>query len=96
MNQRHDKLALVMTAPVQIRKEDVARKIREAAALTGQSITEVVDQGISLVLDRVHRRLSADERKRNIDRILAEVRELPRVGPTPTDDDFYDEDGFPK
>jgi len=85
-----------MTAPVQIRKEGVARRIREAAAITGQSITEVVDEGIGLVLDRAYRRLSADERRRNIDRILAEVRELPRIGPPATDDDFYDEDGLPK
>jgi hypothetical protein len=85
-----------MTVPVQIRKSQVAERIREAAALTGQSITDVVDEGIGLVLDRAYRRLSVDERRRNIDRILAEVRELPRLGPVPTDDDFYDEDGLPK
>ena len=85
-----------MTKPIQIRKEDVVRDIREAAALTRRPITDVVGEGVRLVLERERRRAGAGAREREIDQLLAELRALPKLGPMPTDADFYDEDGFPK
>ena len=85
-----------MTKPIQIRNEDVVRDIREAVALTQQSITEVVADGVRMVLDQARRRATKEIREREIDRILAEVRALPQLGPPLTDDDLYDQDGLPK
>ena len=85
-----------MTKPIQIRNEDVVRDIREAVALTQQSITEVVADGVRMVLDQARRRATKETREREIDRILAEVRALPQLGPPLTDDDLYDQDGLPK
>jgi hypothetical protein len=85
-----------MTKPIQIRKDDVARDIRELAALRGASITDVVGEAVRTELERERRRGSTEAREREIDRILARVRALPRTGQMLTDDDLYDEDGLPK
>ncbi|THD81855.1 MAG: hypothetical protein E7812_03340 [Phenylobacterium sp.] len=89
-----------MTKPIQIRDEAAVSAIREAAALSRRSLTEVVREGAQLVLDRERRRTRREdpEREQRIDRLLAEFREAVRShgGRIPTDDDFYDENGFPK
>jgi hypothetical protein len=85
-----------MTKPIQIRKEDVVRDIRELANLTHRPITETVAAAVKSELDRARRRQSHEQRERDIDRLLAEFRALPKVGPPLTDDDLYDENGFPK
>jgi hypothetical protein len=85
-----------MTRPIQIRKDDVARDIRELAALRGVGITDVVGQAVRAELEKERRRGSPEDRERAIDRILAQVRALPRTGRTLTDDDLYDEYGLPK
>jgi hypothetical protein len=85
-----------MTRPIQIRKEEVVRDIREAAALTNQSITEVVAEGARVVLARARRRATGEAREKAIDRIITEYRALPKTGRMLTDDDLYDEHGFPK
>jgi hypothetical protein len=85
-----------MTKPVQIRNEEVVREVREAANLTGRSITEVVSEGVRLFLERERRLRTAEARAREVDRIIKEVRALPRIGPPLTDDDLYDEYGLPK
>lgn len=85
-----------MTKPIQIRNEEVVRDIREAAALTNQSITDVVAEGARVVLERAKRRTSHEDRQKAIDRIIAEYRALPKTGRMLTDDDLYDEDGFPR
>lgn len=85
-----------MTKPIQIRDEEAVSAIREAAALGNRSMTDVVKEGVKLILDRERHRAGAANRDRDIDQLLAEIRALPRVGPIPTDEDFYDEDGFPK
>ena len=92
----HDKLFFVMTKPIQIKKEDVARDIRELAALTRQPITEAVGAAVREQLARQRRALMVDERRREVARIQARVAALPRIGPKMTDDDLYDEDGLPK
>ena len=85
-----------MTKPIQIRNDDAVREVREAAALTGLSITKVVAEGARLVAERARRVRSPEDRRREVDRLLAEFRALPKTGETLTDDDLYDEYGLPK
>ncbi|MBL8555296.1 MAG: type II toxin-antitoxin system VapB family antitoxin [Phenylobacterium sp.] len=85
-----------MTKPIQIRNDDAVREVREAAALTGLSITRVVAEGARLVAERARRTRSPEERRREVDRLIAEFRALPKTGQTLTDDDLYDEYGLPK
>lgn len=72
------------------------RDVRSLATLTRRSMTEVVGSAVRAELDRERRRIAPDERAKEIERILEEIRALPILGPVPTDDDFYDKDGFPK
>ena len=85
-----------MTRPIQIKNEGAVRVVREAAALTRQSITEVVEEGARLVLERARRRATLGDRRRKIDQLLAEIDALPSIGPPLTDDDLYDDYGLPK
>ncbi len=85
-----------MTKPVQIRKVDVVRDIRELATLTHRPITEAVATAVRTELERERRRLAPDERRKAIDRIVAEYAALPKTGRTLTDDDLYDENGLPR
>ena len=87
-----------MNAPVQIRKPDVAERLRSLARREGLSITDLVDE---MARDREARANTA--RQAEIDRkiataeaIVAHFQSLPILGPLLTDDDFYDEDGLPK
>lgn len=87
-----------MNAPVQIRKPDVAERLRSVARQEGLSITDLVDQ---MIRERESRTDAAKETEiqRKIaeaKRIIADFQSLPIVGPLLTDDDFYDEDGLPK
>jgi len=85
-----------MTIPVQIRNEESVRYIRELAALTGKPITEAVTEAVKAQLVRARRGSDADARRRDVRRLVEELHKLPRVGPPLTDDDLYDDDGFPK
>ncbi len=87
-----------MNAPVQIRKPDVAERLRSLARREGLSITDLGDE---MARDREARANTA--RQAEIDRkiaaaeaIVAHFQSLPILGPLLTDDDFYDEDGLPK
>jgi hypothetical protein len=86
-----------MTRPIQIRREDVVRNIRELAELTHQPLTDVIDAAVANELRRAKRRLTpSQERQRRIDAVLARIDALQRTGDTLTDDDLYDQDGFPR
>ena len=85
-----------MTAPVQIRKEDVARDIRELAALKGKPITEAVAEAVRAELERERRSCGVEERRRRVREIVEELHRMPRLGPPLTDDDLYDENGLPR
>jgi hypothetical protein len=86
-----------MTKPIQIRRERVVRNIRELADLTQLPITDAVDTAVQNELARARRRMTpAQERERRIDEVLARIRALPRTGEVLTDEDLYDEDGFPR
>ncbi|WP_295706824.1 type II toxin-antitoxin system VapB family antitoxin [uncultured Brevundimonas sp.] len=87
-----------MNAPVQIRKPDVAERLRNMALREGLSITELVDQ-----MAREREARPDEARRAEIERKIAAVNEivrefnaLPVLGPLLTDDDIYDEDGLPK
>ena len=83
-----------MNAPVQIRKPEVAERLRRIAAREGKSITDLVDE---LTLERDQQIEAEVERRRSaVKALLNEVDALPRIGPLLTDDDLYDEDGLPK
>ena len=87
-----------MTIPVQIRKEEVVRDIRELAALKGKPITEAVADAVKseLEVERERRTSDVETRRREVRRLVEELHKLPRVGPLLTDDDLYDEDGLPR
>ena len=85
-----------MTAPIQIKKGDVTRDIRELAALKRKPITEAVAEAVRAELERERRNCDIDERRRKIREIVEAFHRLPRVGPMLTDDDLYDENGLPK
>lgn len=84
-----------MTKPIQIRNEAAVREIRDAAALSRLSMTEVVAEGVRMFLERERRRAGRADQDRRIDEIMARVRALPRTGEELTDADLYDEDGLP-
>jgi len=87
-----------MNAPVQIRKPQVAERLRQLARLEGKSITDLVEE---MVQERD--RQFAEAREAEVQQKLAAVMEtvrrfqtLPIIGPLLTDDDLYDDDGLPK
>ena len=85
-----------MNAPIQIRRDDVVRDIRELAALSALPITDVVAKAVGDALSRARARNDMPRREAEIERLLRQFRELPIVGEMLTDDDLYDEDGLPK
>ncbi|WP_439471143.1 type II toxin-antitoxin system VapB family antitoxin [Brevundimonas sp.] len=88
----------VMNAPVQIRKPEVAERLREMARLEGKSITELVEEMVRERDERLTATREADieRRRRAVEEAVERFNALPILGPLLTDDDFYDEDGLPK
>jgi hypothetical protein len=84
--------------PIQIRNPDVIRAIRQLAAEKRQPITEVIGEVVNAELSRIEASREAEVQRRlaAARRIVAEFNALPVIGPLLTDDDLYDEDGFPK
>jgi hypothetical protein len=89
-------MLLIMTAPVQIRKDDVVRDIRELASLKRKPITEAVAEAVRSELERERRNCDVDQRRRKVRQIVDALHRLPRTGPPLTDEDLYDEDGLPR
>ncbi|QYF87719.1 type II toxin-antitoxin system VapB family antitoxin [Brevundimonas sp. PAMC22021] len=87
-----------MNAPVQIRKPDVAERLRSMALREGLSITDLVDQMAREREARINEARQAEINRKiaAAKQIIAEFNALPIVGPMLTDDDIYDEDGLPK
>ncbi|CAN5402011.1 hypothetical protein BH09PSE1_BH09PSE1_10820 [soil metagenome] len=87
-----------MNAPVQIKNEDVTARLRRLAAREGVSMTDLVDQ-----MSREREARLSDSFEAEVQRKIAAANEivrhfqaLPILGPIPTDDDLYDQDGLPK
>ena len=85
-----------MNAPVQIRRDDVVRDIRELATLTAKPITEAVALAVRAELRRARAQDGLEARRQAVAAIVKQFRELPVVGPDLTDADLYDEDGLPR
>jgi hypothetical protein len=87
-----------MNAPVQIRKPEVAERLRELARLEGKSITDLVEEMVRERDERLVAKRDAEiaERRRGVQEAVRRFNALPVIGPLLTDDDFYDEDGLPK
>lgn len=87
-----------MNAPVQIRKPEVAERLRQRAKSEGKSITELVETMLAerIAADETRASDEAARRRAAAEAILARVRTMPRLTTWPMDDDFYDEDGLPK
>ena len=87
-----------MTAPIQIRREDVVRDLRELAALRRQPITETIAQITRAELKRARLGETVDERERAVDASIARFQAAVQKhgGRMLTDDDLYDENGLPR
>ena len=85
-----------MNAPVQIRKPEVAERLRELARLEGKSITDLVEDMVRERDERLVARREAEIEAKlaAVEEIVSHFNSLPIVGPLLTDDDFYDEDGL--
>jgi len=87
-----------MNAPVQIRKPEVAERLRQLAQLEGKSITDLVEE---MVRERDERLIAIREadiqaKLASVEEIVAHFESLPIIGPLLTDEDLYDKDGLPK
>jgi hypothetical protein len=84
--------------PVQIRNPEIARAIRELAAKKGQPITEAVGDLVIAELRRLEAMKEAEVQRKlaAVKRLVDEFNALPVIGPLLTDEDLYDENGFPK
>ncbi|VXA91179.1 type II toxin-antitoxin system VapB family antitoxin [Brevundimonas sp. G8] len=87
-----------MNAPVQIRKPEVAERLRELARLEGKSITDLVEDMVRERDERLASRREAEIEAKlaAVEEIVREFNALPILGPLLTDDDIYDENGLPK
>ena len=87
-----------MSSPIQIRRPDVAAAARELAVLRGLSITDAIAEALQahLAAQKAAKQSEKAARLARADEALKRFRQLPRIGPLLTDEDFYDEDGLPK
>ena len=85
-------------AAIQIKKSEVTEEVRALAALTGVSITDAIGIAVKrqLEIERAKAAIKLAKRRKDVEKLLAEIRRLPVVGPVLTDDDLYDENGLPK
>ncbi len=86
------------TSPIQIRKPEVVSAIRGLARRTGRPITQVVADAVKAEERRLEAAETSDYQRRlqAIREVVAQLHQLPKVGPPLTDDDLYDEDGLPR
>ncbi len=86
-------MLMVMTGPVNIRRPDVVNDIPELASLKRVSLTVAVAGAVKAELVRAR---EIDTRRQDVRHLVEKFHALPRIGPPLTDDDLYDEDGFPR
>ena len=85
-------------APIQIRNPGVTRAIRKLAEQKGLAITETLGELVDAELARLERVDEAEvqRRLRAVEGIVKRLNALPKQGSPLTDDDLYDEHGFPR
>jgi hypothetical protein len=84
--------------PIQVKRPDVTEDIRTLAGLMGTSITDAIATAVRNQISTERAKADANfaRRKAECQKILDQLWALPIVGPLLTDEDLYDEDGFPK
>jgi hypothetical protein len=87
-----------MSAPIQIRRPEVVRNIRELASRRGKSVTDTVDEMVKreLAEDDKHGSATLEARRAAVNEILQRIWSRPKTGVLLTDEDLYDADGLPK
>ena len=85
-------------AVIQIKRSEVTEEVRALAELTGVSITDAIGIAVKhqLEIERAKADLRLAKRRKEVGKLLNEIRRLPVVGPRLTDEDLYDENGLPK
>ena len=85
-------------AVIQIKRSEVTEEVRALAALTGVSITDAIGMAVKrqLAIERAKADLRLAKRRKEVSKLLGEIRRLPVLGPRLTDEDLYDENGLPK
>ena len=82
-----------------IKNERVHALAREAARLTGQSQTSVIERALEELLARESRESEREERRRQIEELLSEmharVTDEDRARARQIMEDMYDENGLP-
>jgi antitoxin VapB len=88
----------IMPGPIQIKRPEVAGDIRTLASLMGVSITDAIANAVrgQLAIERVKGDAKLRKRRKDAEKALTELRNLPVIGPDISDKDLYDEHGFPK
>lgn len=84
--------------PISIRNPEVARLARQVAQMKGVTMTEALRQSLAAELEHEAARRDAmlAERRRGIDDIIAEFRNLPVLDDRTADEILgYDENGLP-
>ncbi len=86
------------TAAIQIKRSEVTEEVRALAELTGVSITDAIGMAVKrqLEIERAKADLKLAKRRKEVNKLLGEIRRLPVVGPRITDEDLYDENGLSK
>lgn len=87
-----------MADVIEIRNPDVVRDIHRLAERTGKPADEAVAEAVRAKLGAPERGAETDitARRKRVDEVLARIDRLPHSGEPLTDDDLYDEDGFPR
>lgn len=80
---------------ISIKNDEADRLARELSALTGETLTEAITEALRERLERTRAR-DADELRRRLDRLRAELAALPVLDDrTPDEIIGYDEHGLP-
>lgn len=88
-----------MTTPIQIRRDDVVRDLRELAALRGQAITDTVAEITRSELARARRQARQADLESAVDAAVAQFRAAVAAqggGRLIRDEDLYGDDGLPR
>lgn len=87
-----------MADTITIRNPDVVRDIEKLAERTGREPAEAVAEAVRARLGEREARTPEEiaERRRKVEAVLSEFRELRHEGEPLTDEDLYDEDGMPR
>ncbi|MDX2236788.1 MAG: type II toxin-antitoxin system VapB family antitoxin [Hyphomonadaceae bacterium] len=86
------------TMGLSIKNEDVEARVRRLAALTGEGVTEAIDNAVVERLARIEHTKSERARARlaALDAALARLGPRPPLDRKAIDEELYDEQGLPR